>query len=43
MPCSARGCDLDDGLELHPCNVCEKPVHHVCSNELYDDGPIDLK
>jgi hypothetical protein len=42
MPCSASGCTLDDSVDLHPCSVCEKPVHHICSNDNYEDAALGM-
>jgi len=36
MLCHAEGCTLDASLATTPCAVCQRGVHHICSNEFYD-------
>ncbi|KAE8958428.1 hypothetical protein PR001_g31056, partial [Phytophthora rubi] len=43
-PCSYDKCEILHGEELvvEPCTVCQKAVHHLCSNILLD-GSLDVR
>ncbi|ETL83692.1 hypothetical protein L917_16398 [Phytophthora nicotianae] len=43
MKCSFVGCDYPDIAVTDPCSVCQRPVHHLCSNGLYDPDNIAVR
>ncbi|ETI39260.1 hypothetical protein F443_15150 [Phytophthora nicotianae P1569] len=40
MKCADPDCTCADLTTTDPCIVCERGVHHICSNELYDSGKL---
>ncbi|KAG1688084.1 hypothetical protein DVH05_004400 [Phytophthora capsici] len=42
--CSYATCEVQDGenLAVAPCTACQKPVHHFCSNAVFE-GALDVR
>ena len=35
--CSYIKCNIDENLSMESCVICHNKVHHICSNEIYED------
>ncbi|KAG2934439.1 hypothetical protein PC129_g185 [Phytophthora cactorum] len=43
MKCAFINCVNPEVIQTDPCSVCDREVHHLCSNDLYDPGNISVR